>query len=166
MKVILTGFMASGKSSAGQRLAEQLSCPYTDLDQVIEETAGKKIPRIFAEDGEIAFRQLEHEQLQRVIQEPGILATGGGTPVRKDNQQIIMESPAFVILLKASPAIIAQRLRQQSGRPLGDKLDTAGIAQLQQERAAAYHRVADMVITTDQLDVDAICQKILSAINA
>lgn len=164
MKVILTGFMASGKSSVGQRLAEMLNCPYTDLDEVIEKAAGKDIPQIFADDGESAFRQLEHEQLQSVINQPGVLATGGGTPVREDNQEILMKSSAFIVLLEASPAVIADRLRQQSGRPLGDKLDQTGIAKLQQQRANAYHRVADLVITTDQLDVDATCQTILKSL--
>lgn len=164
MKVILTGFMASGKSSVSQRLAEMLDCPYTDLDEVIEKTAGKDIPRIFADDGENAFRTMEHDELQHVINQPGILATGGGTPVRKDNQEILMKSSAFIVLLEASPAVIADRLCQQSGRPLGDKLDETGIAKLQQQRARAYHRVADLVIATDQLDVDAICQTILKAL--
>lgn len=165
MKVILTGFMASGKSSVGHRLAQKLNCHYTDLDEVIEATAGKDIPRIFADDGEQVFRNMENQQLRRVIGQAGVLATGGGTPVRTDNQQLLLASPALVVLLEASPAVIADRLRQQSGRPLGDKLDESGIAKLQKERAAAYHRVANLVIHTDQLDVDAICDKILAQIN-
>ncbi|WP_283583760.1 shikimate kinase [Limosilactobacillus difficilis] len=161
MKIILTGFMASGKSSVGQMLAQRLSCPYTDLDQVVTITAGKSIPQIFHEDGEAAFRKLEHDQLAAVIDQGGILATGGGTPVRADNQEILIQSPALVVLLETSPEIIAQRLQQQSGRPLGDQLNAAGIAALQKQRASTYHRVADLVISTDQLAVETICQQII-----
>ena len=68
MIVSLTGFMGCGKSSVGRKLSELLCCPFMDLDQVIEECAGRTIPEIFSQDGEPAFRQMELETLKCIAE--------------------------------------------------------------------------------------------------
>ena len=89
MKLLsLIGFMGCGKSSVGRRLSQLLSCPFIDLDEVIVERAGKSIPEIFADDGEKAFRQMELEALQYVIENSlpensrGPLPHSGPLPLR------------------------------------------------------------------------------------
>lgn len=80
MQLILIGFMGSGKSTVGNLLGRRHNLPVIDLDQAIEEAAGQTIPEIFADHGEAYFRKLEHQVLGAVIDQPGILATGGGDP--------------------------------------------------------------------------------------
>ena len=67
MIISLTGFMGCGKSSVGRELSQLLCCPFMDLDQVIEERAGRSIPEIFASDGEEAFRAMELETLKEIV---------------------------------------------------------------------------------------------------
>jgi shikimate kinase len=67
MIISLTGFMGCGKSSVGRRLSQLLCCPFMDLDQVIEERAGRSIPEIFASEGEEAFRSMELDALRNIV---------------------------------------------------------------------------------------------------
>ena len=67
MVLSLMGFMGCGKSSVGRELARLLCCPFMDLDEVIEEAEGRSIPEIFATDGEAAFRRMEAEHLQILL---------------------------------------------------------------------------------------------------
>ena len=86
--IILTGFMGSGKTSTGIRLSRRLQCPFVDTDRLIEQETGKKIPRIFAEEGEAYFRDLETKTLKKLAEgrERRIISTGGGLPVRPQNR--------------------------------------------------------------------------------
>src|SRR5208337_5048616 len=83
--ICLAGFMGSGKSTVGSRLAQQLGWRFVDLDEKIEEVAGITIPEFFERHGEPAFRQLEADQLRlalgRAVErlEPTVIALGGGT---------------------------------------------------------------------------------------
>ena len=77
MTIYLTGFMGCGKSSTGRRVARALGYTFADTDRLVEETAGKSIARIFAEEGETVFRQLETEALVAIPQEGNtVVATG------------------------------------------------------------------------------------------
>jgi len=80
MKVVLLGYMASGKSTVGRLLARQLGVEFIDLDEYIEEHQKKSIKNIFSEKGEIFFRKLEHQILSEVLdkEESIVLSTGGG----------------------------------------------------------------------------------------
>lgn len=162
MKLILIGFMASGKTTVSQLLGQQLNEPVLDLDREIERQSQQTIPQIFAQQGEPGFRQLEHDVLQQSLAFPGILATGGGTPIRPDNLQLLQQAGGKIVLLTASPTVTYQRLHQQHNRPLGDHLDLAGIQQLQADRQPFYDRCADLKVTTDQLTPAAIAQQIIN----
>ena len=81
MIISLTGFMGCGKSSVGRKLSELLCCPFMDLDDIIEERAGRRIPEIFASEGEAEFRRMEAEALEAVTgQQPK--CSGGPLPLR------------------------------------------------------------------------------------
>ena len=92
MDVVLVGLPGSGKSAVGRRLAHRHDAAYVDLDESIERTAGRKIPEIFAEEGEAAFRAMERaavEDLGAPDPEPSIrrvVATGGGAVVDARNR--------------------------------------------------------------------------------
>ncbi|MCX7550641.1 shikimate kinase [Xanthomarina sp. F2636L] len=94
MKIILLGYMASGKSLVGSELAKILRLEYLDLDQFIEEKEGKTIQKIFLEKGEIFFRKIENSYLEEIIssKENLILSLGGGTPCFTNNLELIKKS--------------------------------------------------------------------------
>jgi shikimate kinase len=80
-KVYIIGFMGSGKTTAGKKLAKVLGWSFIDLDKKIEEKAGKRIPEIFSQDGENYFRKIESETLKGIEYETDtVVSTGGGAP--------------------------------------------------------------------------------------
>ncbi len=147
--VVLVGFMGTGKSSLGRRLAARLQRPFLDLDDEVVARAGKPIPRIFAEDGEPAFRALESAAVSAAAARRGqVLATGGGVLLAPQNRRALL-ARGRLICLRASPATIARRLAGDTGRPLLGA-DEAAIAARLAERAPAY----DLVL--EQLDTDGL----------
>src|SRR4030095_2031248 len=119
MRVFLIGYMASGKSKAGEQLAGLLGLRYLDTDTCIEEKAGKSISRIFAEEGEEHFRKLEREVLEDLLRKRGIVvATGGGLPCTGDNMDR-MNANGITVYLEANAGLLFHRLlSSRSGRPL------------------------------------------------
>lgn len=162
MEIILIGFMGSGKTTVGEQLGRLTNQPVYDLDSAIEKTAQQSIPEIFQQVGEQGFRDLEHQVLADTIHQSGILATGGGAPLRPDNQQLISQSGALVVWLRASLSETIERIQQQAGdRPIADSLNPEGLQKLMQERQPIYQQCADLVIQTDQLTPAEIAQRIL-----
>lgn len=166
MELILIGFMGSGKTTISRMLGKMLNAPVTDLDDEIVRRAGMTIPDIFAQNGEEYFRQLEHDTLADIIKsDQGILATGGGTPMRPDNLTILKDTSTPVVLLKASATETLRRIGGDSGRPLAKSLDEKGIADLQAQRQVNYDACADLTIKTDGLSPAAIAEEIVSFLN-
>ena len=127
-KVYIIGFMGSGKTTAGRKLASALEWSFTDLDEEIEKEQKKSIEKIFTESGEKHFRILEYEALRNLESARNIvISTGGGAPCYHGNIDF-MKKTGIVIYLKMSVAEIIRRLEgQQDSRPLvkgleGDKL--------------------------------------------
>ena len=166
MELILIGFMGSGKTTISRMLGKMLNTSVTDLDDEIVRRAGMTIPDIFAQNGEEYFRQLEHDTLADIIKsDQGILATGGGTPMRPDNLTILKDTSTPVVLLKASAMETLRRIGGDSGRPLAKSLDEKGIADLQAQRHVNYDACADLTIKTDGLSPAAIAEEIVSFLN-
>lgn len=166
MELILIGFMGSGKTTISRMLGKMLNTSVTDLDDEIVRRAGMTIPDIFAQNGEEYFRQLEHDTLADIIKsDQGILATGGGTPMRPDNLTILKDTSTPVVLLKASAMETLRRIGGDSGRPLAKSLDEKGIADLQAQRQVNYDACADLTIKTDGLSPAAITEEIVSFLN-
>jgi shikimate kinase len=114
-RIVLTGFMGSGKSTVGRSLAHSLGWRFHDLDTVIEQREGRAVARIFAESGEDAFRGLETEALTSSLQQSRlVLALGGGaleTPANRDVLRVT--SQACVVLLTAEFETLYERCQQQ-----------------------------------------------------
>ncbi|MDC2840038.1 shikimate kinase [Limosilactobacillus mucosae] len=166
MELILIGFMGSGKTTISRMLGKMLNTSVTDLDDEIVHRTGMTIPDIFAQNGEEYFRQLEHDTLADIIKsDQGILATGGGTPMRPDNLTILKDTSTPVVLLKASATETLRRIGGDSGRPLAKSLDEKGIADLQAQRQVNYDACADLTIKTDGLSPAAIAEEIVSFLN-
>jgi shikimate kinase len=110
--VFLIGYMGSGKSSLGPKLARKLDVPFFDLDQEIERSFGLSIADVFRNHGEHAFRKKERELLHvfSTREDCFVLSTGGGTPCYFDNMEVLAKS-GIVVYLHLSPAALASRLR-------------------------------------------------------
>jgi shikimate kinase len=121
MKIVLLGYMASGKSSIGKRLSKKLSMSFLDLDDYIIEKEGMPISKIFETKGEVYFRLIENKYLKEILakDEKFILALGGGTPCYANNMEEINKKDAVSIYLQGSTATMIERLiRKKSKRPL------------------------------------------------
>ena len=161
--IILTGFMGTGKTTIGKLLAERLGMEFTDMDDRIACRAGKSIPEIFAEDGEPAFRALERQVVMDLASQRGlVVATGGGVVLNPDNVRDL-GSGAFLVCLTASPDVILERLRGDTGRPLLRDGDKGGkIRSLLASRQHLYDAIPRR-IDTDTLDAGSVVQRIVEA---
>ncbi len=121
MKIVLLGYMGSGKTSIGKRLARDLKLEFIDLDQAIEEAVGSSVSQIFSSQGELFFRKKEMEVLEEVLKTRKnlVLALGGGTPCYGNNMQLVKESTPYSFYLKLSIGNLVQRIvSEKSQRPL------------------------------------------------
>lgn len=110
-RIILIGYMGSGKTTVGRQLAMALGLSFYDLDWYIEMRFHRSVARIFAESGEEGFRQIERNMLHEVAEfEDVVLSCGGGTPCFYDNMEY-MNSLAETVYLKATPEVLAMHLK-------------------------------------------------------
>lgn len=120
-KIVLLGYMGSGKSVVARLLAKILDLPYLDLDAIIEKKEDATITQIFDSQGEIKFRKLEHETFKQLMQNEDsfVLSLGGGTPCYANNHEFLNGSAVASVYLKAAIATLQDRLIQEkSQRPL------------------------------------------------
>ncbi|GGE32999.1 MULTISPECIES: shikimate kinase [Sphingobacterium] len=154
--VFLIGFMGSGKTTWGKKLANALQVPFVDLDHEIVEQIGMSIPEYFSKYGEEKFRELEREVLIAQQNKSGIISTGGGTPCYFQNMDWLLDN-GIVLYLKHSPKSLWNRLNQSdiNKRPAlkgmtGDHL-LQFIESKLEERAPFYDRAHILV---DQLNTN------------
>ena len=158
--IVLVGFMGTGKTCVGQRLAGLLNMTFLDMDRVIEERTGKTVSRIFAEDGEPRFRALERELVQELAARSGlVIATGGGIVLNSENLRDFGRT-GLVVCLTATPEAIFKRVAAETHRPLlagGDKQQMI-VARLEARRAL-YEAIPVQVDTSD-LTVEQVAERI------
>jgi shikimate kinase len=156
-RIVLTGFMGSGKSTVGRRLAQRLGWRFVDLDSIIEQRDGRAVSRIFAESGEAAFRALETEALISSLNEPRlVLALGGGALETPANRHALSAaSQTCTVLLTASFETLYDRCRQQivaaadSSLPVRPLLgDREAAAVRLARRETNYRQTANLVLDT------------------
>ena len=162
--IALIGFMGTGKTAVGKALAEKLDKKFIELDLLIEQKAGKSIPDIFQQDGEIAFRELEIAVTRQVAADSNsAIACGGGIVLNKINIDRLKESSRMVYLA-ASPLAILRRTSGEPGqRPLLEVDNpTRTIREMLQFRKPFYERAADITINTSRLNIHAVAEEIIS----
>ena len=155
--------MGSGKSILGKLIASRLSLLLVDLDDLIVEKAGKKIPQIFADDGEQTFRDMESDLLEQVIRSDvnQVIATGGGVVLSVKNRRLIQEE-GMVIWLDAPVEVLANRIAGDTNRPLLDNVHPLHkMKALAEERNALYAEVSHLRINTDKLSDKEAVDKII-----
>lgn len=136
--VVLIGFMGTGKSAAGRRLARILRRPFLDTDAEIERLVGKSVRRIFIEDGETRFRSEEALLCRKLAVPRGlVVATGGGIVLNPENVADLRKG-GVLIGLSAGPEVIYQRVRRKQSRPLLRGNVRARVRELLEARAHAY----------------------------
>jgi len=162
MRIALTGFMGTGKTVVGRRLAERLGLAFIDLDDLIQEEAGMGIPEIFASEGEAGFRRRERALIAAIAnREDVVLATGGGAVLDPENVRIL-KTEGVLVCLQAEPRTILERIGRDASRPLLQTSDRmARIRDLLEQRATAY-AAADLTVETSRLDIDEIVDRIVS----
>jgi len=166
--IALIGFMGVGKTAVGRALAEQLKRKFIEMDALIEQKAAKPIPKIFQQDGEIAFRELEIEVAKEVAQGKNqVIACGGGVVLNKINIDRLKKD-AVIVYLTASPEVVLRRTSADGdGRPLLETPDkAAAIQELIAFRKPFYERAADITIDTSKLDINAVVEQIIIKIKA
>lgn len=162
--VVLTGFMASGKTAVGRRLARRLGFDFLDTDHVIEDRAGRPIPEIFAKDGEPAFRQLERDTIASLApSHPSVIATGGGSFMDAANRRAL-HYLGPVVCLVISPEVILERVGRSDKRPLAQGPGAAERLMNLYEARLPYYRMADVMVETDGLTVDQAAARVAAAI--
>ena len=162
--VALIGFMGSGKTAVGEALAKKLDRKFVELDLLIKQKAGKSIPEIFEQDGEVAFRELEIEVTKQIAREKYlVIACGGGVVLNKINIDRLREG-ARIVYLTASPGVILKRVSTEEGqRPLLAVDNPAlTIRDLLRFRKPFYERAADITIDTSKLDINAVVKQIIN----
>ena len=139
LNAVLIGMPGSGKSSVGRRLAEAMRRPFVDCDAEIERRAGKSIPRIFAADGEPAFRALEAAVIADAGRGKGaVIATGGGAVLRGDNVRALRQNGILILLERALDAL------STDGRPLSTSLEA--LRAMWAAREPKYRAAADATV--------------------
>lgn len=155
-RIILIGYMGSGKTTLGKALAHELGLPFFDLDWYIENRFCRTVSQIFAERGEEGFRKLEREMLHEVAEfENVVIAAGGGTPCFFDNIDY-MNRQAQTVYLKATPEVLFRHLQPgRAKRPLlaqksDDEMRTFITESL--KKRAPFYEQATYILPTDLLE--------------
>jgi len=167
--VYIIGFMGSGKSTAGIKLASVLGWSFIDLDKRIEEYAGKTIPEIFSQHGESYFRILEAEVLKSLKSQTNtVISTGGGTPCHGDNMDYMLET-GLTLYLKLTPGQLKNRLSESSReRPLIKDLSNEGLLGFIDEKLAyreKWYNRAEITVEGINLNISILHSLVKSSLN-
>jgi shikimate kinase len=138
---------------------------FSDTDALIEAEAGKKISEIFVDDGEAHFRELEVAIVTKaLVDEPGVLALGGGSVMSEPSRQAISQSGATVVYLEVGIAQAAPRIGFNTERPMLLVNPRQKWLSLMQERAPIYTELADLTFSTDSKKPHQVAEEILAAL--
>lgn len=146
--IILSGFMGSGKTSIGRRLAAALHMEFVDIDIYIERRAGKTVREIFDAHGEAHFRALERAAVQTLSEgENYVIATGGGTLLQPGNAALFRAGGGTIYFLDVPLPALQERLKNDCRRPLLQVENRRAVIEaLYQKRLPQYRETADVVV--------------------
>ena len=171
-RIVLTGFMGSGKSTVGPLLAAELGWTFVDLDSEIERRTGSTIPQIFAARGEESFRKEETAALVTALGHANtVIALGGGAPETLANRLLLEQTPATAVVYLAAPfATLAERCSQQAADPTATaRPNFADLAAAQarfDNRQPLYRRLAHLCVETETLTPADSVAAVISAVAA
>ncbi len=166
MKVVLLGYMGSGKTTLGRLLSKELGLQFIDLDAYIETELDATISEIFADRGEIYFRKIEHAMLRKVLEEHDdfILSTGGGTPCYSGNMELILEKSDDSLYLKLTiPSLVERIKNEKEQRPLVKHLSDEDLPEFIGKHLferSPFYTQAKHVVTCDGKDLDTLTAEV------
>jgi shikimate kinase len=161
LRIVLVGFMGTGKSAVGRRLARRLKYRFVDLDLRIEKRAGKTIAELFREQGEAAFRALELEEAGAVSElEDVVVAAGGGAFVVPATRELLRKG-ALTVWLQCDLEVTLRRVRTDGSRPLAGNREI--MRALLAEREPSY-RQADVTVDTSRRKPREVVDRIVELI--
>ncbi|MBU8810336.1 shikimate kinase [Mycolicibacterium goodii] len=165
-RAVLVGLPGSGKSTIGRRLAKVLDVSMVDTDAVIEETTGRTIADIFANDGEREFRRIEEEVIRSALQtHEGVLSLGGGAVTTPGVREALAGHK--VVYLEISAAEGVRRTGGSTVRPLlagGDRAEK--YRKLMAERVPLYRKVATIRVNTNRRNPGAVVRTIVARLES
>lgn len=165
--LVLVGMMAVGKTTVARIAAERLGRPLFDSDEMIEQSAGRTVREIFADDGELTFRALETEMLRIALasDEPAVIAAAGGVVLNPENREALSLANARVVWLSAETATLLARITAgvaaTGHRPLLDDDPAGTLQRMFDEREALYRGVADVIVVVDDRSIDEVVAAVL-----
>ncbi len=162
-RIVLTGFMGSGKSTVGPIVARRLGWKFVDVDDVIESDAGVTIAQLFARDGESAFRDREHATIARLATDTAlVMALGGGAIERRETRDLLLGAPETLLVhLEVEMATTLARCRgTEHVRPV--LADQANLERRYQQRLPLY-RTAHVNLAVDHLTPKQVAEEVLCA---
>lgn len=166
--IILIGYMGSGKTTVGRSVAKLKEYTFVDTDEMIVEQQHRSISEIFATDGEQVFRDMETALLRQLIAEKKerlVISTGGGMPLRAENQQLLAQL-GKVVYLKARPETIYDRIKGDTTRPLLQcENPMKRIAEMIAERNPLYEEGAAFIVEVDELSHSEAAAVIIGSCN-
>ena len=179
MNLFLIGYRGTGKTTIGKKIASKLNLQFIDLDELIVKNAGKTIPEIFAQEGEPKFREYETNALKQVCKEnysskenlqkngtnpinaSKVISCGGGIITKEENIELLKKH-GFVVLLKAPPEIIFNRIYGDKNRPaLTNKDPMAEIKHMLEVRREMYEKAKNIELWTHNQDIEKCAKKII-----
>nr|MBU1328250.1 shikimate kinase [Candidatus Omnitrophota bacterium] len=162
--IILVGFMGTGKSVVGKKLAAKLNRDFVELDDIVETREKMPIKDIFEKKGELYFRLVEKKIVKEASQlKNKVISAGGGAIVDEENFKNLKNS-GTIICLKASPETILKRTKGLKTRPLLNVHDTKKQIEELLKKRETYYNKADFSIETDNISIDEIVLKIIAFI--
>ena len=161
--VYMLGFMGSGKTTAGKKLAASLKWKFIDLDKKIEEKTGLTVGELFATKGEEYFRDIEAAVLRELTFDSNcVVAVGGGTPCFRDNMDYMLAN-GYTIYLKLTPAQLAARLKTVSGsRPLLKNIPEEELPDFIEKKLAErsrWYEKSHLIVDGFDVDINIVISK-------
>ncbi len=164
-RIALIGYRGSGKSTVAKLLAKRLGWELLELDRLIDEQAGAKIPEIVAKFGWEKFRELETGLLAECLKkEPAVLDLGGGVVEKEANRKLISENTA-VVWLQARPEVLMDRIQGYAHRPsLTGKSIVDEVPEVLARRTPLYESLAQLTVDTETNSPEAAVDLIVKSL--
>ncbi len=161
-RAIFIGPPGSGKSSIGKALSRELATSFIDTDALIVEEQGRSIPKIFAEDGEPAFRAIEREVVLKALNSNiGVISLGGGAILDEEVQNVISKSSARIIYLQVGLSNVLSRISAKGDRPLVSADPKNQWIELVKARDPIYRKLATIEICTDNKKAHEVARELM-----
>ena len=163
--IVIVGFMGTGKTVVGKKLAKKLGREFLELDEIIEKKEGIPIRQIFEDKGESYFRKLEKDIVKEASEKQGIVISAGGGAIIDEENFNNLKRYGILVCLEASPEVILDRTKNKTCRPLLNVPDPKKKIEDLLKKRESYYKKADFCINTDSLSIEEVTSKIMELVS-